>query len=154
MTNQAYINVQALFLFHFTACQQLISTNILPAKTNDIVGSANFQAIQRQTFFPPKLPGHVIILFSSFLKSIHAYSGSFFPLLIVFKKIVLLLSVLQVLTFKKCYRKCKAKIFSPSESPRATQSPLGQLFCSVAPSLDPVQPLLLVDYFFLKILCH
>ena len=46
----------------------------------------------KQLFFQ-KLPGHVIILFSSFLKSIHAYSESFFPLLTVFKKIVLLLSV-------------------------------------------------------------
>ena len=85
-----------------------------------------------------KLPGHVIILFSNFLKSIHAYSGSFFPLLIVSKKIVLLLSVWQVLTFIKSYRKCKAKILLPSESPRATQSPLGRLFRPVPPSLDPV----------------
>ena len=40
-----------------------------------------------------KLPGHVTVLFSSFVKSIRAYSGSFFPLLIVCKKIVLLLSL-------------------------------------------------------------
>ena len=40
-----------------------------------------------------KLPGHVIILFSSFLRSIYACSESIFPLLIVCKKIVLLLFV-------------------------------------------------------------
>ena len=70
-----------------------------------------------------KIPGHIIILFSSFLKSIHAYSGSFFPLLIVCKKMILLLSVWQVLTSKKSYRKCKANkanFLSPSGSPRAT----------------------------------
>ena len=70
--------------------------------------------IFRQYSGKQKLPRHIIILFSSFLKSINACSGSFFPLLIVCKKIVLLLSVTQVLTFKRSYRKCKATFLSPS----------------------------------------
>ena len=105
---------------------------MLPTKTNNIVRSSNLWLYRGKQILQ-KLLGHVIIWFSSFLKSIHAYSRSFFSHCWLSVKRSFYCTVWQVLTSLKSYRKCKAKFLSPSGSPRATLSPTRATFSPSRP---------------------